>query len=412
MHNLHTGLRRFSSSLPEAGCFAAPLHSPSIPVTGKRILVLSVSAGAGHLRAAEAIKAHAGQFRGAEVTHLDVMRYVPAGFRRLYTGFYLTLVNRLPTLWGCLYQSTNDAQPDSLLQTLRRAIERLNTRALLRKIAAHAPDAIICTHFLPAELLSCRAGARRLACPVWVQVTDFDLHRLWVQPHIAGYFAASEEVAFRMRAQGIPPHTIHVTGIPVMPAFGTMHDRRTCANELGIDPRRSTLVLMGGGAGLGSLDAVAARLLEIGDDFQLIVVAGKNVAALGRLRKLAACYPGRLLPQGYTDRIERVLACADLVITKPGGLTSAECLALGLPMIVNEPIRGQEERNADFLLEQGVALKACDPATLEYRVRYLLRHPEKLADMRRRARTLGRPDAARDVLKAVMTAGNGHCDAV
>jgi processive 1,2-diacylglycerol beta-glucosyltransferase len=396
----------------------AAARSPAIQhpgystVSRKRILVLSVSAGLGHLRAAEAIKAHAVRFPAADVTHLDVMQYVPAGFRRLYTGFYLTLVNRLPALWGCLYQSTNNARPDSMLQTLRRAVERLNTRALLREIAGLAPDVIICTHFLPAELLSRLAGSYRHACPVWVQVTDFDLHRMWVQPHIAGYFAASEEVAFRMRARGIPPHAIHVTGIPVMPAFGAVHDRGCCASELELDPQRTTLVLMGGGAGLGSLDAVAARLLDIEEDFQLVVMAGRNMSALSKLRRLATRYPGRLLPYGYTDRIERVLACADLVITKPGGLTSAECLSLGLPMIVNDPIRGQEERNADFLLEQGVALKACDPITLEYRVRYLLRHPEKLADMRRRARALGRPDAARDVLETVMAADAGQYDAV
>jgi processive 1,2-diacylglycerol beta-glucosyltransferase len=131
-------------------------------------------------------------------------------------------------------------------------------------------------------------------------------------------------------------------------------------------------------------------------------MAGKNAAALAALQTLAQTYPGRLVPQGFTDKVERLMACADLVITKPGGLTSSECLAMGLPMIVNSPIPGQEERNADFLLEQGVALKAFDSITLEYRVDYLLAHPEKLADMRRNAQALGRPAAAKQVLAAVM----------
>jgi processive 1,2-diacylglycerol beta-glucosyltransferase len=412
LHNLSISLRRSAASLPEAARRPYVLDSAYPSASGKRILVLSVSAGAGHLRAAQAIEAHADLVPDAEVIHLDVMRYVPAGFRALYTSFYLTLVNRLPTLWGCLYQSTNKAPPDSTLQMVRRAFERLNTRALLREIDLLAPDAIICTHFLPAELLSRAAEKCRPSCPLWVQVTDFDLHRMWVQPHITGYFAASEEVAFRMRARGIPPHIIHVTGIPIMPAFGTVPERDICAKEFGLDPGRMTLVLMGGGAGLGSLDTVAAALLDIDEDFQLIVMAGRNAVALNALRRLAAHHPGRLLPQGYNHRIERVLACADLVITKPGGLTCAECLALGLPMIVNDPIRGQEERNADFLLEQGVALKACDPVTLEFRVRYLLRNPDKLADMRRRAKALGRPDAARDVLNAVMAIESVYDDAV
>ncbi len=372
-------------------------------MTQKKILLLSVSAGAGHMRAAEAIRAYAGVCEpNTVVTHLDVMDFVTAGFRKLYTDFYLKLVNKAPTLWGYLYQVTNEAQPDSSMQKLRRGIERLNTRALLKEIITFQPDAIICTHFLPAEILSRMIHKDCLRCPVWVQVTDFDLHRMWVHEHMAGYFAANEEVAFRMRAQGIAPQTIHVTGIPIMPAFAEPLNRSECASEFGLDPQRTTFLLMGGGAGLGSLDTIAERLLNLAHDFQLVVLAGKNAAALASLQTLTTRFPGRLLPQGFTDRVERLMACADLVVTKPGGLTTSECLAMGLPMIVNSPIPGQEERNADHLLEQGVALKACDMVTLEYRIRYLLENPARLAEMRTKAKALGRPDAARHVLAKVL----------
>ena len=369
-------------------------------MTPRKILLLSVSAGAGHMRAAEAIRACAGE--GVEATHLDVMDYVSAGFRKLYTDFYITLVNKMPALWGYLYQATHDAPAHSSMQRLRRGVERLNTRALLKQIAAFQPDAIVCTHFLPAELLSRAIAKGELNCPVWVQVTDFDLHRLWIQDHMAGYFAANEEVAFRMRACGVPAARVHQTGIPIMPAFGQQLPRAACAAEFGLDPARPTLLMMGGGAGLGSLETVAERLLALQGDFQLIVLAGKNAQALAALQQLALRHPGRLLAQGFTSQVERLMACADLVITKPGGLTTSECLAMGLPMIVNSPIPGQEERNADFLLEQGVALKAFDSVTLEYRVQLLLREPARLAEMAARARALGRPDAARQVLDRVL----------
>lgn len=369
-------------------------------MTQKKILLLSVSAGAGHMRAAEAIRAHA----GADVvaSHLDVMDYVTAGFRKLYTDFYITLVNKAPALWGYLYHASNEAQADSSMQRLRRGVERLNTGALLKEVAAFRPDAIVCTHFLPAEILSRAIRKGELHCPVWVQVTDFDLHRLWVHEHMSGYFAANEEVAFRMRACGIDAGRIHVTGIPIMPAFARPQPRAECARAFGLDPARTTFLLMGGGAGLGSLEAVAERLLALDGDFQLIVLAGKNALALTSLQALAARHPGRLLAQGFTDHVERLMACADLVVTKPGGLTSSECLAMGLPMVVNAPIPGQEERNADFLLAQGVALKAFDAVTLEYRIRHLLAHPAKLAEMAVKARALGRPDAARQVLQRVL----------
>lgn len=394
---------------PEAEA-ATEVHDafPSIPlpVRPSRILVLSVSAGAGHLRAAEALRSHAA-LRGAHVTavHINVMEHVPAAFRRLYTDWYISLVNRHPAIWGWLYRVMDDARPDDLLQRLRRRLERWSAQKLLRKIHAFRPDAIVCTHFMPAEILAHLPPKASLSCPVWVQVTDFDLHRMWVQPGVTGYFAASEEVAFRLRAYGIKADASHVTGIPLMPAFDNPPNRRECAHEIGLDPTRMTVLLMGGGAGLGRLEKVAARLLALDADFQLIVLAGRNVDALIALRELEPHYPNRLRAHAYTDRIERLMACADLAVTKPGGLTTSECLALGLPMIIHAPIPGQEERNADFLLEQGVALRANDAATLEYRIHHLIRHPEKLADMRRRAQAIGRPAAARQVLDTVFRHG-------
>jgi len=365
-----------------------------------RLLLLSVSAGAGHVRAAEALRAAASNF-DVDALHLDVMDYVPTAFRALYTDFYYKLVERHPAVWAQLYRIMDRTPPSAPLSRLRRAAERLNTLKLRKAIAGFAPDAVICTHFLPAELLMRERQRGRVASPVFVQVTDFDLHGMWVVPDMAGYFTASEEVAFRTRARGIAAERTHVTGIPIMPAFAEPLSRAECAAESGLDPRRTTILLMGGGAGLGGLDDVAARLLALDADFQLIALAGRNAETLARLQAIAQRRPGRLLAQGFTNRVERLMAASDLVITKPGGLTTSECLALGLPMIVHAPIPGQEERNCDYLLEQGAALKAIDANALEFRVRELIAHPERIAAMSARARALGHPHAARDVLRIV-----------
>ncbi len=244
----------------------------------------------------------------------------------------------------------------------------------------------------------------RVTSPVYVQITDFDLHGMWIVPDMAGYFAASDEVAFRARARGIAAARVHVTGIPIMPAFAAPPSRIEAAAETRLDAGRMTILLMGGGAGLGGLDDVAARLLALDADFQLIALAGRNAEMLARLEELSRRHPGRLVAQGFTNRVERLMAASDLVITKPGGLTTSECLALGLPMIVHAPIPGQEERNCDYLLEQGAALKAIDANALEYRVRELLAHPDRIATMSARARSLGHPQAAREVLAVVLAA--------
>src|SRR5262245_95072 len=171
----------------------------------RRILLLSVSAGAGHSRAAEALHAQAqASFTHVIVQHIDVMTLVPRSFRALYAEYYIKIVEHHPSVWAYLYHATDKMPRDALFAKFRRAIERLNTRALRHAIEDFAPDHIVCTHFLPAELLAHDIKRRRAIPPVWVQVTDFDLHRMWVQPGMRGYFAASDEVAFRMAYRGIP----------------------------------------------------------------------------------------------------------------------------------------------------------------------------------------------------------------
>ncbi|GAB3788475.1 MGDG synthase family glycosyltransferase [Dyella agri] len=368
----------------------------------QKILFLSVSAGAGHVRAAEALRLTAeAEFPQLETLHLDAMDYVPSTFRKVYTDFYITLVNSYPTLWGVLYQRSSEADPDGPMQKLRRAIERLGTGDLRKAIEAFAPDAIVCTHFLPAEILMREIRRERMKVPVWVQVTDFDLHGMWVIPCMTGYFAASDEIAFRMRANRIDAARAHTTGIPVMPSFTVPQDRQACAARFGLDPGKRTIMLMGGGAGVGKLDEVAAGLMRLEHDFQLLVLAGRNEAALARLKVHAAEHPKRLFPFGFTNEVAQLMACTDLVVTKPGGLTTSECLAMGIPMVVYAPIPGQEERNADYVLEQGAAWKAIDQVSLEYKVRQLLAEPDRLARMRECARRLGRPQAARRVLETV-----------
>lgn len=366
-----------------------------------KILVVSASAGNGHTRAAEALRIHAS---GADVTiiHIDVLKFVSPLLRTLYTRVYSGLVKHAPALWRHVYQTTGQANRAGFGHGLRRWAERINSVRFLREVEAIAPDLIVCTHFLPAEILSRLIAKGSLQTPVWVQVTDFDLHQTWVHEHMAGYFVANDELAFRLRSHGVPPDQIHITGIPIMPAFSRRLDRTGCARELGILPHRMTILLMGGGAGFGTVTGIAARLLEAHADLQIIALAGRDKATLAALIDLAESYPGRLSHHAFTESIERLMACADLVITKPGGLTTSESLAMGLPMVVIAPIPGQEEHNANFLLERGAALKAFDLLTLEYRIQYLLAHPAKLAEMRAAAQGLGKPAAASAVLATIL----------
>lgn len=373
------------------------------PGRPQKVALFSVSAGAGHVRAAQALQAAAERwYPGVETVHVDLMDLVPKLFRKVYTDTYIKIVESHPALWGYLYDRADQEKADSTLNRLRIGIERLNTQKLIKVLRDINPDHVICTHFLPAQLLSRKIVKGAFTRPVWVQVTDFDLHALWVHENMAGYFAANDEVAWRMAERGIPRNTIHVTGIPVMPVFSENRSRAECARELGLDPDMKTLLMMSGGAGIGGIETLAERLVQIDEDFQLVALAGRNERLLHNLRKIAVRQTTRLFPLGYTRTIERVMAVSDLAITKPGGLTTSECLAVGLPMIVISPIPGQEERNADFLLENGAALKACGAAALAYRVGMLIHDPGRLSILRDNALRLGKPEAARAVLDIVL----------
>ncbi len=368
----------------------------------KRLLVISVSAGSGHVRAAQGIEAHAHHhFPEWTVGHRDLMQLVPAYFRKIYTDLYLKLASGLPEAWGWLYRKTDHEPTGSLTERCRRALQRLSAKKLFKEIADDQPDAIICTHFLPAELLATARLQKRINCPIWVMVTDFDLHQMWVHEGITGYFVANEEISFRLESSGVPKSHIVVTGIPVMPEFINHPNRDVCAAKVGLNPAHKTLLIMGGGAGLGISCDLVNSLLKLQTDVQIIVMAGKNKSLLDELQKLSTQCPGRLVAMGFTDKVPELMACADLVITKPGGLSTSECLVMGLPMVLINPIPGQEERNASYLLQEGVAHRADDVATLLYRLTQLLGKPEKLENMKRQASALGRSGAASTLLNHV-----------
>ena len=364
--------------------------------------MLSVSAGAGHVRAADAVVKAASTAKPPLIaTHLDLLTLVPKDFRKLYGEQYIRLVEKLPQLWSYLYSTTDRPSRDSLIGKLKRAAEKLNTRKLNAEIERFAPDVILCTHFLPAELLSRQKSKGRSLPPLWVQVTDFDVHALWVHSHVDRYCVANEEVAFRLADRGVPRERITVTGIPVMPQFSAPLDRAICAGELGLKPETFTVLMMAGGAGVGGLDTLAERVLRLPDPPQLVALAGRNAELLQRLKALARQHPGKLFPLGFTTTVERVMTAADLVVTKPGGLSVSECLAKQRPMLLVSPIPGQEERNADYLLESGAAIKAVDGATLVFKLANLMAEPARLAAMSAAAARIGRPGAAADVVALI-----------
>jgi processive 1,2-diacylglycerol beta-glucosyltransferase len=367
-----------------------------------RVLLLSVSAGAGHVRAAQALAAHAAlDFPQLDVCHVDVMTLVPGWFRKVYSDWYMKLASGLPEAWGWLYRKTDHEPGGSLPERARRLVQRLCARRLFDEVARYRPDVIVCTHFLPAEILATAHLRGEIDAPVWVQVTDFDLHQMWLHEGTAGYFVANEELGWRLQALGVPASRAVISGIPVMPGFTNRPDRGNAAARFALDPTRMTVLMMGGGGGLGLDASLIRQLLEQHPDLQLVVMCGRNQTLLATLQQLRGHFTDRLVPLGFTDEVPALMACADLAITKPGGLSTSECLVSGLPMLLVNPIPGQEERNAAWLMQEGVALRADDPVTLQFRLARLLQDRSALARMRAKALSLAAPQAAQTLLQRI-----------
>jgi processive 1,2-diacylglycerol beta-glucosyltransferase len=247
----------------------------------------------------------------------------------------------------------------------------------------------------------------RLSARLSVAITDFDVHPLWIDARTDRYFASSDEAAHRLELRGIERARIAVTGIPVVPGFAepvSAAGRRRLRAGLGLREDRICVLVSAGGFGVGRVDrAVTALLAAAGraGGADLVVVAGRNEKLRAELAKLPVPRGVRLEVLGFVTNMHELMAAADVMVSKPGGLTSSECLARSLPMIIVDPIPGQEERNATHLLEGGAACQAATPDALDFRLWRLLREPARLAEMRRAAGRLARPRAAFEVADAL-----------
>jgi len=372
----------------------------------RKVLLLSASAGAGHIRAAEAIEKAFNQEPDAdvrEVRHIDVLNYTNKLFRHLYSKAYIDLVNKMPEVPGWFYDKLDKPWKN---ERRRLALDKLNTRPFVKMLREYQPDLIVCTHFLPAEIVSWLKAKERLASRQVIIVTDFDVHAMWLVHHYERYFVAMEEARVYLEALGIPPEKITVSGIPIDPVFALKKDKQEMRAKHGLAPDRTTILLSAGGFGVGSVDALVHALLPLKHRAQIVAICGRNEELRKRLTKLAArAKPDAtvlLKPFGYTKEMDELMTASDLVLGKPGGLTTSEALAKGLVFVIVNPIPGQEERNSDHLLEGAVAIRCNNLPTMSYKLDQLLSAPDRFAAMQANSRRLGRPNAAREIVEQLL----------
>lgn len=392
-------LRRHRDSSPTLAADATSAKAPA--GSEASILILHATAGAGHTRAAQAIAA-ALKPSGRSYRVVDILECTTALFRRLYVKSYIDLVQKAPELWGYLYDKSDVvAHPDSRRARTLLAFDKVNSRAFKTVLEETKPEVVVCTHFLPLELLSDLKRRGKLTVPVHAVITDVSPHALWVYPHIDRYHVATPSAARELFRKGFPAERISVTGIPVDPIFSHRTPPPQARAQLGL-PEKPTVLLLSGGFGVGPVTEMIASFAGAQRDLSLVVVAGKNAALEKECHALAAKLPLPVKVHGFVTNMHELMDAADLIVTKPGGLTTNEILAKGKPMALVSPIPGQEQRNCEYLLEQGAAVRLYDVGDAANALETLLSDSARMKRMSSAARTIARPNAANDIAAAVL----------
>ncbi|HEY1788343.1 MAG TPA: UDP-N-acetylglucosamine 2-epimerase [Verrucomicrobiae bacterium] len=372
-----------------------------------RILIATVTAGGGHNAAAAALEEAWRAFRPDDaVERVDLLRFFSPLHKRIYADGYVKFVEHAPELWGMLFSKTDDPKLVHRFSKWSRAFPSASRTKFKKHLQAFKPDAVLCTHFLPHELLGLLRKNGKASQPfVTTVVTDFEAHALWMDSCVDLYCVAADETRARLVARGVPPENIIVTGIPISAKFSSKFDLKAIRKTYGLRDDLPIMLVLGGGFGMGPVTEILAELDKAAGQFQTVVVAGRNEKLRRELAARDHKHPTHVL--GFSPNMHELMAIAELIITKPGGLTTSEALAMGKPLFILNPIPGQEAANSDFLLERGAAAKANRVEDLPFRVEQLT-GSKKLSEMARAAKALGRPQAARAICDEVLRRANSR----
>lgn len=367
-----------------------------------RVLIISASIGGGHVAAGRALEPALAE-RGVEVRHVDLLDYTTAPFRRLYRQTYFDLVRTAPDLveWLGRRLDKSPSEQKSRQARVRARLTRLVSFHLPRLIQRHRPDILIHTHFLPPEILSSRT---RNGMPLQaVVVTDFAAHNLWLQPNVDRYFVAAEEVRVHMTSSGVSPDRVRVTGIPIDRGYAALPSCDEARARLGLPAGRDVVLLMASGMERRTALALAAQLRDLRWPARAIVVCGRSEDLREDLLAVTAEAEGLVdfEVRGFAHDLPTLMAASDVLVGKPGGLTTSEAFAAGLPFAIVQPYPLQEEANANYVLEHGAGIRIDPLTTFRHKVRALLEDEPRRNAMRSAARRLAKPHSARDIAAQV-----------
>jgi processive 1,2-diacylglycerol beta-glucosyltransferase len=375
-----------------------------------RILILYSSLGSGHVSAAKALRDAFLQHPNVEVLSEDALAYTSSIYRSTVTQIYEQLSVKVPQLYKAFYEGSDvDDLERSLDNNLAWAkIERPFFRRLGKMVKAAQPDVIVCVQQIPSRFLQLLEQEDAIACPQYVVITDTIAHSTWINYGVSSYFLPNDLSVNFLEQRGVDRSLLQVTGIPVkleimQPKFQSEVRKQ---HHLPLDS--PVITLFGGGLNPRRVRFMVSNLLEHLESGVLIVAAGRSDDLLDTLSDLTDSSTVKLHKLGMIDYVDDLIVASDLIITKAGGLITSEILARGTPMLIVDPIPGQEEQNADVIAAAGAGIQLRLLEMVTPAVQYLLKHPDRLEEMRQSASEIGQPQAALNIVNFILNNWQMH----
>lgn len=364
-----------------------------------RVLVLYVSTNSGHQRAALAIeKAILHLDRKTEVVVFNYLAYVSPLWEKTVTYTYFSLIKLLPDMWNRLYDHRGISEG---ISPLTGWINGRQARRFNRFLSWFKPDVVVCTQAFPCGVVATFKRKQAQNLKLVAVATDYIAHIYWVYDEVDTYIVATEEARMDLEKKGVDDGRIKILGIPIDISFENRSERMRIAMYLGLSPEKTTVLIIGGGQGYGPMEGIVEEIIKLNLDVQLVIVTGTNEFLKNRLISKVGNAKGiKIL--GFITNVSEIMDVCDVVITKPGGLTTAEAMAKGLPMILTSPIPGQEKKNRDFFVSNHMALAADTPEEAAGMLKRFVTQPELLREYKQNISIRARPSAALDIAKEIL----------
>ena len=364
------------------------------------ILIFSVSAGGGHAKAARTIKNYYKKnYPEISVEIVDWLKYINPMIDKVVIGSYLRTVKTIPVLYKKLYDI---AEKEDVIIDISRTITRPMELIMKRLINKHNPRIVLCTHPFPLEVICYLKERNKFNNKIVSLFTDYAPHSFWIRNGVDYYLIPNKDFVCDMVCRGVDYNKIRDFGIPIEESFIQPYNQKYIRDSLGLS-NKTTIMLMGGSLGMGEIKNVFYNLMNSMLDIQLIAVCGNNKKLKKNLESIAYGSPKPNIIFGYTNKIPKLMAASDLLITKPGGLTISETISMQLPLAIISPIPGQEEQNAHYLMNNGMAVHIRKKDNIEIILQQLLNTPIRLQHMKEIAKLKGHPNSTENICEFLTT---------